>query len=101
MARRGPQSFRLHLGGSYVDAEARHLNDGGLLIQARSYALLRSESVFLRFTWEQLPQGAATWTLRLGTSMMWGCSSRHAPVLCSGGSCPCMLPATASRSRAS
>ena len=33
MARRGPQSFRLHLGASHVDVEARHLNDGGLLIQ--------------------------------------------------------------------
>ena len=33
VARRGPQSFRLHLGTSHVDVEARHLNDGGLLIQ--------------------------------------------------------------------
>lgn len=36
VSRRGPQSFRVFLGSSHVDVVARKLNDGGLLVQARS-----------------------------------------------------------------
>ena len=31
--RQGPQSMRLHLGGTHVDVVVRKLNDGGLLVQ--------------------------------------------------------------------
>ena len=31
--RQGPQSLRLHLGGTWVDVVVRQLNDGGLLVQ--------------------------------------------------------------------
>lgn len=33
VTRQGPEFYRLHLGPSYVDAVARHLKDGGLLVQ--------------------------------------------------------------------
>jgi len=33
VARRGPQAFRVTLGGTHVDVVARRLNDGGLLVQ--------------------------------------------------------------------
>ncbi len=38
VSRRGPQSFRVLLGPSHVDVVARKLNDGGLIIQARTPA---------------------------------------------------------------
>lgn len=33
--RQGPQTLRLHLGGTHVDVVVRKLNDGGLLVQVR------------------------------------------------------------------
>ena len=39
VSRRGPQSFRVFLGNSHVDVVARKLNDGGLLVQVRSWLI--------------------------------------------------------------
>lgn len=44
VTRRAPDTFSLWLNGSRVDAVARRLNDGGLLVQVRSPALLPSPS---------------------------------------------------------
>ena len=40
VSRRAPDTFSLWLNGSRVDAVARRLNDGGLLVQVQSPALL-------------------------------------------------------------
>ena len=42
VTRRAPDTFSLWLNGSRVDAVARRLNDGGLLVQVQSPALLNS-----------------------------------------------------------